>query len=114
MHKYNKILEVLNYKRLEYSCFEISTITKIPKTTVHRWITHYYNNYKNLEKRYNKQHNDKIFNFINSLSISFFNFVIEYIKKNPFVIHKQLILLLNKEFNFNINISAYFKTYWNY
>lgn len=105
MHEYSKILEVLKYKSFFYSNSEIVFITKIPKSTVYRWIDTYYNNYKKLNERYNKQHNDKISSFISSLSTQFFDFVLDYIKKNPFVIHKQLVSLLNIEFKFNINIS---------
>ena len=36
MYNYDKVINVLFYKSVNYSIYEIATITKISKTTVHR------------------------------------------------------------------------------
>jgi hypothetical protein len=105
MHKYNRVLEVLSLKKISYSFDEISKISNIPKTTVFRWVNLYYDNYINLQKRYDKQHNDKINNFIKSIGNDVFDYIIEHVKKNPFIIQKELMLLINTKFNLHIHFS---------
>ena len=105
MYNYEKVINVLHYKSCDYSIYEISSITKIPKSSVHRWIIQYYSNYMNLQKRYIRQHTDKTKNFINELSTDIYNDVLEQVKVNPFITQKKLVMCLNDKFKLKINIS---------